>query len=122
MKTALETVQLFQQSLATGTDDWQNLFSDDVVFSGPVDTVKGKTANIELNKGFMPLVQGYEPKNLISEGDLVVMEGTYTIKAPSGKMIKLLTAEVYEILDAKIQNIRIYYDAEEFRKEFTPAQ
>ena len=29
-------------------------------------------------------------------------------------------AEIYEIKDGKIQNIRVYYDAEEFRNEFTP--
>ncbi len=39
------------------------------------------------------------------------------IAMPSGKTITLDMSEWYEIIDGKIQNIKVYYDAESFRKE-----
>lgn len=116
--SALETVQNFQQSLAAGTDSWKKLFADDILFTGPVDMVKGKDANIKLNESFMPLVKNYVPQSMISQGNKVVMEGVYTVNTPTGKSIDLPTAEIYQVDEGLISNIRIYYDAEEFRKEF----
>ncbi len=118
-KTSLETVQAFQQSLGEGTNDWQDLFTDDITFKGPVDTVVGKQANIELNKNFFPMVKGYEPKSHFEQGNLVCLEGIFTVSTPKGNTISLEMAEVYEIKNSKIQNIRVYYDAEEFRNEFS---
>lgn len=117
-KTALETVQHFQQSMGSGGDEWESLMAEDIVFKGPIDTVEGREANIQLNKGFMPMVQGYAPINAFTAGAYATLEGTYTISTPSGGTMSFTAAEVYEIKAGKIQNIRIYYDAEEFRKEF----
>lgn len=119
-KTALEIVQTFQQSMENGTNEWENLFATDIVFKGPVDTVIGKEANIELNKGFFPRVKGYEPISHFEQDNFVALEGVFTVATPKGNTIKLEMAEIYEIKDGKIQNIRVYYDAEEFRNEFTP--
>ncbi len=115
---ALEVVQKFQESMGSGNDDWQNMFDEDIMFKGPVDTVKGIEANIELNKNFLPLMAGYEPLNMIEKDNYVVLEGKYLVNAPSGRTINLETSETYEVKNDKIRNIRIYYDAEEFRKEF----
>ena len=117
-KTALQVVQSFQQSMGAGTDDWQELFAEDIVFKGPVDTVEGKSANIELNKNFMPSVKGYTPLNSFEAENFVSLEGKYEVQAPSGKTIEFDMSEVYEVSEGKIKNIRVYYDAEEFRKEF----
>jgi limonene-1,2-epoxide hydrolase len=117
-KTALQIVESFQQSLGAGTNDWEQLFAEDIVFKGPVDTVKGKTANIELNKNFMPLVKEYKPLNMFEGENFVSLEGIYVVETPSEKTINLNTSEVYEVINNQIKNIRIYYDAEEFRKEF----
>jgi limonene-1,2-epoxide hydrolase len=119
-KTALEIVQIFQQSMGSGTNEWENLFATDIVFKGPVDTVTGKEANIELNKGFFPKVKNYESISHFEQGNFVALEGIFSVATPKGNTIKLEMAEIYEIKDGKIQNIRVYYDAEEFRKEFTP--
>lgn len=121
-KTALEIVQTFQQSMGNGTNEWENLFTDDITFKGPVDTVTGKEANIELNKGFFPMVKGYEPISHFEQGNLVALEGIFTIATPKGNIIKLEMAEIYEIKEGKIQNIKVYYDAEEFRTEFAPTK
>ena len=117
-KTALEIVQTFQQSMGSGTSEWESLFADDVKFKGPVDKVAGREANIELNKGFSKLLKGYKALTSFEQGNLVALEGVFSLSAPSGKIVELEMAEVYEIKADKIQNIRVYYDAEEFRKEF----
>lgn len=122
MTTALQTVQNFQKSLENGTDDWQSLLADDVVFKGPVDTVKGKGPNIELNKGFRPMIKGYKSSKAFGQGDLVALEGTFTVSTPKGNTIQLAMAEIYEVKNGKIQNINVYYDAEEFRREFAPSK
>ena len=121
MKTALETVQNFQQWLGSGDERWQDLFAEDISFKGPVDQIAGKTAFVELNKNFMPLVEKYESKTMFATDDKVVLEGIYSVNSPGGKIIDLETAEIFEVSDGLIQKIRIYYDAEEFRKEFAPA-
>lgn len=119
-KTALETVQAFQQSLGSGTNEWEQLLAEDIEFVGPVDQVSGRVANIELNKGFAPLMRGYEPIVHFEQGNHVLLEGVFTVATPSGGTIELKMAEIYEIVNGKIQHMRVYYDAEEFRKEFTP--
>ena len=119
-KTALEIVQTFQQSMGSGTSEWETLFAEDIIFKGPVNTVIGKEANIELNKNFFPLVKGYEPISHFEQGNFVALEGVFTVATPKGNTIKLEMAEIYEIKEGKIQNMRMYYDAEEFRNEFAP--
>lgn len=116
--TSLQIVQNFQQSMGMGTTEWQNLFAEDIHFKGPVADVKGKEANIKLNIDFFPSVKGYTPIHVFEQGSFVSLEGTYTLAAPSGKTIELNMSEIYEIQDGKIKNIRVYYDAEEFRREF----
>ena len=39
------------------------------------------------------------------------------VAMPSGKTITLDMNEWYEVRNGKIQSIKVYYDAEEFRKE-----
>ena len=117
-KTALETVQAFQMSMGSGNNDWADMVSENITFTGPVDQVKGKEAFIELNKNFFPMVRGYEPLNAFGNGTYASLEGTFKVATPKGNEIELLMAEVYTIEDGKIKSVRVYYDAEEFRKEF----
>lgn len=117
-KTALETVQAFQMSMGSGTNDWTEMISEDVTFKGPVADVKGKLDFIELNKGFFPNVKGYELLNSFGNETFASLEGTFKVATPKGNEIELEMAEVYTVENGKIQSIRVYYDAEEFRKEF----
>lgn len=118
-KSALQTVQSFQMSLGSGTEDWMDLVAEDVTFEGPVDQVSGKEKFIELNKGFFPMVRGYEPLNAFENGKFVCLEGTLKVESPKGNVIALTLAEVYAVEQEKIKSVRIYYDAEEFRREFS---
>ncbi len=116
--TALQTVQNFQLSMGSGTDEWMKLISDKISFTGPVAQVIGKEKFLELNNGFLQMVRGYELFNSFESGNFVCLESKYKVATPKGNEIECNMGEVYTVDDGKIQNIRVYYDAEEFRKEF----
>jgi ketosteroid isomerase-like protein len=117
-KTALQTVQSFQMSMGSGTNEWTDLVSENITFIGPVDQVRGKQKFIELNQGFFPMVRGYEHLSAFEQGNFVCLEGTFKVATPGGNEIELQMAEVYTIENGKIEEVRVYYDAEEFIKEF----
>lgn len=117
--SALQTVHQFQKLLGSGSDDWTKLVANDISFTGPVDQVNGLNDFIELNKSFFPLVRGYTPVSAFEQEKQVLLEGVFTLATPGGSEIECPMAEVYEVANGKIQNIRVYYDAEPFRKEFT---
>ncbi|MDZ7625976.1 MAG: nuclear transport factor 2 family protein [Ignavibacteriaceae bacterium] len=117
-KTALQIVQSFQMLLGNGTTDWTKLISNDITFTGPVAQVSGKEKFIELNNGFFPMVRGYEPLNSFESGKYVCLEGKYKVSTPKGNEIEFQMGEVYTVDKGHIKSIRVYYDAEEFRKEF----
>jgi limonene-1,2-epoxide hydrolase len=116
--TALQTVQSFQTSLASGNDEWTDLVSENISFKGPVTDVKGKPAFIDLNKSFFPMVRAYEPINAFEQGNFACLEGRFKLATPKGNEIEVVMAEVYLVENGKIQAVRVYYDAEDFRKEF----
>lgn len=117
--TALQTVQSFQMSMGGGTNEWKDLISNEIHFKGPVADVKGKKEFIELNEGFFPNVRGYEPINAFEGGNFACLEGIFKLATPAGKEISFAMGEVYTVENGLIQSVRVYYDAEEFRKEFS---
>ncbi len=117
--SALQTVGQYQQLLGSGSDAWTDLITDDISFVGPVMQVEGKQELVELNRSFFGFMKGYESISRFEQGDMALLEGVFTVQGPSGKTIQLQMAEVYEVEQGKIRSIRIYYDAEEFRKEFS---
>lgn len=117
----MEVVQAFGQGLASGTKAWQEVVSETVSFVGPVDQVKGLKAFTELNEGFMPMIRGNKMKQAIEAGNFVITQVVLDVAMPSGKVIQLDMNEWYEVVDGKIQSVKVYYDAEEFRKEMQPA-
>ncbi len=113
----MQVFQAFGQGMMSGTDSWKEVIADDIVFTGPVDQVKGLNAFAELNESFMPMIRGNEMKQAVETGNFVITQIEMDVEMPSGKTIKLDMSEWYEIQNGKIQNIKIYYDAEEFRNE-----
>ncbi|WP_117884156.1 nuclear transport factor 2 family protein [Aureibaculum luteum] len=116
-KTPMEVYQAFGQGLISGTDSWKEAVAKNVMFKGPVDEVKGLEAFAKLNESFMPMIIGNEMKQVLEAGNFVITQVIMDIAMPSGKTVQLDMSEWYEIKDGKIQSIKIYYDAEEFRKE-----
>ena len=113
----MQVYQKFGQGLMSGTDSWKEVVANDIVFTGPAAHVEGIDAFAELNAGFFPLVRGNEMHRAVEAGEFVVTQISIELAAPSGKVITLDMSEWYEIKDGKIQTIKVYYDAEEFRKE-----
>ena len=116
-KSPMEVFQEFGQGMMSGTDSWKKVISKDIVFTGPVDQVNGLEAFVKLNESFMPMIRGNEMKQAVEAGNFVITQMEMDVAMPSGKKIKLDMSEWYEIKDDKIQSIKVYYDAEEFRKE-----
>ena len=116
-KSPMEVFQAFGQGLMSGTDSWKEVVAEDILFTGPVDQVKGLDAFTKLNEGFMPMIRGNEMKQAVESGNFVITQLLMDIAMPSGKLITLDMNEWYEIENDKIKSIKIYYDAEEFRKE-----
>ncbi len=104
--------------MGAGTSGWKELVSENIHFKGPVAEVKGKQDFIELNEGFFPNVRGYEPINAFEGGNFVCLEGVFKVATPKGQEISFAMGEVYTVENGIIQSVRVYYDAEEFRREF----
>ncbi|MDH5544420.1 MAG: nuclear transport factor 2 family protein [Gammaproteobacteria bacterium] len=111
--------QAFMQSMQAGDNHWQSLVSDDVVFTGPVEQVRGKDDFIKLNLDFFKMVVAYDLHHQAAGENTVATEGTIKIKSPKGNELAFDLAEFYNIKDGKIQSVSIYYDPREFIQEFS---
>ncbi|MFK5880486.1 MAG: nuclear transport factor 2 family protein [Flavobacteriaceae bacterium] len=116
-KSPMEVFQAFGQGMMSGTNSWKEVISENIVFTGPVDQVNGLEAFAKLNESFMPMIRGNDMKQALEVGSFVITQMEMDVAMPSGKTIKLDMCEWYEIKDGKIQSIKVYYDAEAFRKE-----
>ena len=116
-KSPMHVFQAFGQGLQSGTDAWKEVVSEDVTFHGPVDQISGLNAFAKLNASFMPMIRRFDMKRMVESGNYVITQVEMDVAMPSGKTVTLDISEWYEIMDGKIQNIKIYYDADEFRKE-----
>ena len=115
-KTPMQVVQAFGAGMMSGTDSWKEVIADDIVFTGPVDQVNGFDAFCQLNESFMSVIRGNKMKKAVEAENFVVTQIEVEVAMPSGKKITLDMNEWYEVKENKIQSIKVYYDAEEFRE------
>lgn len=113
-----EILQQFFQSYLEGTEFWTTVFTEDITFTGPISQCSGKEDVVKLYIDFGQMSQGYELVNQIVDGDKLVMEGIYTIGTPKGGTINIEGVEIFQFENGKIKSVKLYHDAEEFRKEF----
>lgn len=113
----MQVVEGFGAGMASGTDSWKQFIADDISFTGPAAQVSGAESFIALNEGFMSMVMGNRIKMAVEVNDYVITQVEIDVAMPSGKTITLDMSEWYETRDGKIQSIKVFYDAEEFRKE-----
>jgi hypothetical protein len=116
-KTTMQVVQGFGAGMASGTDSWKEFIADEITFTGPAAQVSGLEDFIKLNEGFMSMVRGNRMIKALEVDNFVITQVEIDVAMPSGKTITLDMSEWYETKDGKIQSIKVYYDAEEFRKE-----
>jgi predicted ester cyclase len=108
----------YMQSMQEQNDNWKDLLSDNVTFTGPAARAVGKEEYIKTTEGFFQMVRGVEMKRFVTNETLVATEVEIKLATPNGNEIFLDMTEFYEILDDKIQSVKVHYDAQEFRKEF----
>ena len=113
----MQVVQGFGAGMASGTDSWKQFIAENITFNGPAAQVSGIQAFIQLNEGFMSMVRGNRMNKAVEVDNYVITQIEIDVAMPSGKTITLDMSEWYETKDEKIQSIKVYYDAEEFRKE-----
>jgi len=113
----MQVFQAFGEGMMSGTDSWKDVLADDITFTGPAAQVSGIDDFEKLNKSFISMVRGNRMKKAIEADEYVVTQIEIDVAMPSGKTITLDMNEWYEIKNDKIQSIKVYYDAEEFRRE-----
>jgi limonene-1,2-epoxide hydrolase len=115
-KTPMQVVQAFGAGMMSGTDSWKDVIADDIVFTGPVDQVHGFEAFCKLNESFMGMIRGNKMNRALEAENFVITQIEVDVAMPSGKTITLDMNEWYEVKNDKIQSIKVYYDADEFRE------
>ena len=116
-KTPMQVVQAFGAGMMSGTDSWKDVIAHDIVFTGPVDQVSGFEAFCKLNESFMAMIRGNKMNKALEAENYVITQIEVDVAMPTGKTITLDMNEWYEEKDDKIQSIKVYYHADEFRKE-----
>lgn len=116
-QSPMQVVQGFGAGMASGTDSWKQFIAENITFDGPAAQVSGIQDFIDLNEGFMSMVRGNRMNKAVEVDNYVITQVEIDVAMPSGKTITLDMSEWYETKDGKIQSIKVYYDAEEFRKE-----
>ena len=96
--------------------------ADDVSITGPVMQVRGKQAYIKTTLDFFQMVKDLRLHRYAASDSLVATEESFTVVTPSGDELTLDVAEFYEVRDGKIKSVKIYYDAEAFRRAFSMEQ
>ena len=118
MKNAEQIWGAYMESNQQKNEAWKDLLAENISFTGPTMQVQGKAGYIQTTENFFKMVRGFELKRYVAREDLLTTEVEVKVEAPSGKIISLEMAEFYSVRDGKIDSVKVFYDATEFRKEF----
>ncbi len=113
-----ELVQSYYDSLAQKNDTWQELYSEDAVFSDASQTLnaKGKAAVIQSFTPFLKGVVGIQVKRMIVDGgEHVCAIVGYDYVNSKGAKMKQDVAEVWKVADGKLSKLTIYFDLTAYR-------
>ncbi len=115
--TVKEILQSFYESLAKKNNDWQKNLSEDVMFSDASKRLhaQGKDAFIQSFTGFLRSVETVQVKQFIIESANACAVVSYDYISPKGNKLHQDDAEVWKIVDGKIESLTIYFDITEFR-------
>jgi len=112
-----DLVQGYYDSLGRKDDKWQELYSDDAVFSDASQTLnaKGKVAVI---RSFVPFLEGVaavKVRQMIVEGENACAIVGYDYANPKGQKMSQDVAEVWKVKDGKLTKLTIYFDLIAYR-------
>jgi ketosteroid isomerase-like protein len=110
-------IQNYYDSLNRKDEKWQELYSEDAVFSDASQTLyaKGKEPVIQ---SFLPFLKGVERvkvKHMIVEGEDACVIASYDYVNPKGERMNQDVAEVWEVKDGKLAKLTIYFDLTAYR-------
>ena len=115
--TTKELVQSYYDSLNHKDSKWQNLYSDDAVFSDASQTLlaKGKEAVIQSFTPFLKGVAGLKVSQMIVEGEKACFIISYIYVNSKKEQMNQDVAEVWEVKDGKLAKLTIYFDLIAYR-------
>lgn len=110
-------VQSYYLSLNQKDEKWQELYSEDAVFSDASQTLnaKGKASVIQSFTPFLKGVEGVKVKQMIVEGEDSCAIVSYDYVNPKGEKMNQDVAEVWEVKDGKLAKLTIYFDLTAYR-------
>lgn len=95
---------------------WEKFADENIIFEGPMPTVRGSEQWIEMTQQFIMGVTSSSLDSTISENDKVAITATYNMALPTGDTHSLKTMEIYTLKNEKISHIQISFDTAQFNE------
>ena len=116
--STLEVIKSYYSSQSNKDDKWQDLWSDDAVFSDASQTLlaTGKEAVIQSFTPFLKGVAALKISQMIVEGEKACFIISYTYVNQKKEQMNQDVAEVWEVKDGKLAKATIYFDLTAYRR------
>jgi ketosteroid isomerase-like protein len=116
--STLDVIKSYYNSQSNKDDKWQDLWSDDAVFSDASQTLlaKGKEAVIQSFTPFLKGVAALKISQMIVEGPNACFIISYTYMNQKNESMNQDVAEVWEVKDGKLAKVTIYFDLTAYRR------
>lgn len=111
IKSPAQVYATYRESLLQDTDEWMDLFAEDITIDAPLARLKGKQASIEVHQVFYETVERWVVHELVEHEDLVITQISTTIETQKGDSVTLDMNEWYTIRNGKIEDLVIYFDS-----------
>jgi len=118
---ALQTVNRFYEAWTRkldGLDEIAKLVDEEMTFTGPLMTTRGRQQYLDVIGQFLPAHGGFEFLRQFENGDEVCSIYETSVNAPDGSTLRLPVADWTRLADGRIVEQRIYYDPREFAAVF----
>lgn len=112
-----ELIQSYYNSLAQKNDSWQELYSEDAIFSDASHILhaQGKIAVIHSFTPFLKGVKKVTVKQLLEEGEDACAIVSYDYINPKGEKMNQDVAEIWKVRGGKLAKLTIYFDLTAYR-------
>ena len=111
--TTRETIGEYFRALSERRG-WQTFLADGMVFTrrtSPIRKVIGKDAFIESTKGFYSMIESFEVRQLMVDGDRACALTRYSLRPPAGDAFTSDVAELFAVENDRIASFEIYFDS-----------
>lgn len=113
-----DVIEGYFGSLKSGKG-WESFFSEDIVFTSytsPVKQLAGKAGFLDATKRFYGTIRSFEVRDLLVEGDKACALTGYWLQSPRGDAFRSDVAEIFTVVDGRIEEFSIYFDSAPFPK------